>query len=329
MSHASTQRHFDEAVDALVAQVKDDRSILAAILCGSLSHDTVWAKSDIDLVLVTIDDKKVERRRDLAVRGRRERPRDADVARASFARSSKGAIRNSFMHSFLAKGRLLYTHDETIADLLRALGRHRRARHAGSSCFAPATQRAAVAVQGAQVASHARRSRLHGALDSLRGRRRWRRIEVISAPPARRPGGHPAGDEAESRVLHDDLHRYAQHKEDEERRSGGARRDRRLHRRARRRRCSRRSSTICARWARRGRATEIEDHFAAQLRHRERHHRVRVPRRPGHRSGRPRSSVGSRSAATSTCRSWRSSIESRGRTKRTRTSGAWPSDRTA
>ena len=41
------------------AQVQQDRSILAAILCGSLSHDTVWAKSDIDLVLVTIDDSKV------------------------------------------------------------------------------------------------------------------------------------------------------------------------------------------------------------------------------------------------------------------------------
>ena len=30
------------------------------MLCGSLSHDTVWAKSDIDLLLVTIDDKKVD-----------------------------------------------------------------------------------------------------------------------------------------------------------------------------------------------------------------------------------------------------------------------------
>ena len=60
MKNASIQQEFTLALDALVAQLKDDRSILAAILCGSLSHDTVWAKSDIDLVLVTIDDKKVE-----------------------------------------------------------------------------------------------------------------------------------------------------------------------------------------------------------------------------------------------------------------------------
>ena len=33
----------------------------------------------------------------------------------------EGALRNTFVHSLLAKGRLLYTHDETIADLCRRL----------------------------------------------------------------------------------------------------------------------------------------------------------------------------------------------------------------
>ncbi|MBA2305508.1 MAG: hypothetical protein H0W08_23145 [Acidobacteria bacterium] len=53
------QQKFAAALDALVEQVKGDRSILAALVCASLSHDTVWAKSDIDLVLVTVDDRKV------------------------------------------------------------------------------------------------------------------------------------------------------------------------------------------------------------------------------------------------------------------------------
>ena len=39
---------FAAALDALVPQLKSDRSILAALLGGSLSHDRVWAKSDID-----------------------------------------------------------------------------------------------------------------------------------------------------------------------------------------------------------------------------------------------------------------------------------------
>ena len=56
---ATVRQTFQGALDALVEQVRRDRSVLAAVLCGSLSHDTVWEKSDIDLVFVTIDDKKV------------------------------------------------------------------------------------------------------------------------------------------------------------------------------------------------------------------------------------------------------------------------------
>jgi hypothetical protein len=33
---------FNSALETLVEQVKRDRSVLAAVLCGSLSHDTVW-----------------------------------------------------------------------------------------------------------------------------------------------------------------------------------------------------------------------------------------------------------------------------------------------
>jgi hypothetical protein len=41
--------------------------------------------------------------------------------RAEFRKTVEGSSRNSFAHSFLAKGRLLYTHDETIADLFLRL----------------------------------------------------------------------------------------------------------------------------------------------------------------------------------------------------------------
>ncbi len=51
MANEPIAQRFTEALEALLEQVKQDRSILAAILCGSLSHDKVWAKSDIDLVL--------------------------------------------------------------------------------------------------------------------------------------------------------------------------------------------------------------------------------------------------------------------------------------
>jgi predicted nucleotidyltransferase len=120
MEHDAVQRQFNDALDALVEQIREDRSILATILCGSLSHDTVWARSDIDLLLVTIDDRKVEGS---------ERALFADgvnvhallMPRAQFRKTVEGTLRNSFMHSLLAKGRLLYTHDQTIADLCSTL----------------------------------------------------------------------------------------------------------------------------------------------------------------------------------------------------------------
>jgi hypothetical protein len=120
----SVEQRFTSALDALVAQVRLDRSILAAILCGSLSHDAVWAKSDIDLVLVTIDDKKVSEG-DRALYADGVNVHTLLIPRVEFRTLAEGSIRNSFMHSFLAKGRLLYTHDETIGDLfarLRELG---------------------------------------------------------------------------------------------------------------------------------------------------------------------------------------------------------------
>jgi len=119
-STGSSQKKFTEALDHLVAQVKQDRSILAAILCGSLSHDTVWEKSDIDLALVTIDDKKVETS-SLSLYAGGVNVHAFLMPRAEFRKAVEGSVRNSFTHSLLAKGRLLYTHDETIADLCARL----------------------------------------------------------------------------------------------------------------------------------------------------------------------------------------------------------------
>jgi len=120
MTDKSIQQEFTRALDGLVNQVKKDRSILAAVLCGSLSHDTVWAKSDIDLVLITMDDKKIEPT-DLSLYADGVNIHAILLPRTQFREAVEGSTRNSFMHSFLTKGRLLYTHDPTIADLCAAL----------------------------------------------------------------------------------------------------------------------------------------------------------------------------------------------------------------
>jgi hypothetical protein len=102
--------------------------VLAAVLCGSLSHDSVWSKSDIDLVLVTVDEKPVVSNVALDAHG--VNVHALLLPRAEFRKAVDSAVHHSFLHSFLAKGRLLYTHDASIAELCSSL-QHIGSRDAG------------------------------------------------------------------------------------------------------------------------------------------------------------------------------------------------------
>jgi uncharacterized protein len=114
------QLKFTEALEQLVAEVKRDKSILAALLCGSLAHDAVWAKSDIDLLLITSDDKKTESS-GVALYANGVNVHALLMSRTQFRRIAEGSLRNSFMHSFITKGQVLYTHDDTISALCARL----------------------------------------------------------------------------------------------------------------------------------------------------------------------------------------------------------------
>jgi hypothetical protein len=117
----STHDRFSQALDTLVARIKNDRSILAAVLCGSLSHDTVWDKSDIDLVLVTIDGGKIAEE-GLALYADGVNVHALLMSRTDFRKAAERSLRSGFFHSFLTKGRLLYTHEAGIATLCEQLG---------------------------------------------------------------------------------------------------------------------------------------------------------------------------------------------------------------
>jgi predicted nucleotidyltransferase len=58
---AETVARYNEALESLVGKLKQDRYVLAAILRGSLSHDQVWEKSDIDLLIVGREEKKPDK----------------------------------------------------------------------------------------------------------------------------------------------------------------------------------------------------------------------------------------------------------------------------
>jgi predicted nucleotidyltransferase len=120
MSELSVPQAFAAALDGLIRQVEKDSSVLAAILCGSLAHDTVWARSDIDLVFVTIDDRKVTAG-DIPLYADGVNVHAILVPRTDFRKMVEGSLHGSFVNSFLSKGRLLYTRDPTIETLFGRL----------------------------------------------------------------------------------------------------------------------------------------------------------------------------------------------------------------
>lgn len=116
----TTRQRFEQALDDLMEEVQEDRHILAAILCGSLSHDEVWDKSDIDLVLVCTDDQKT-RRHDVALVMDDINIHTSVEPRGEFRRRLEASTRNMFGHSLFAKGRLLFSRDPSIDRLFGQL----------------------------------------------------------------------------------------------------------------------------------------------------------------------------------------------------------------
>ena len=96
--------------------------MLAAILCGSLSYDVVWEKSDIDLHVVVSDDPKHTRKHfalsydDINIH--------ADIQpRQQFKQDLESSLRNSFGHSMFARASLIYSIDPSIDALMADLNK--------------------------------------------------------------------------------------------------------------------------------------------------------------------------------------------------------------
>ncbi len=247
----SARQAFTAALETLVARVRQDRSILAALLCGSLAHDTVWAKSDIDLVLVTIDDGKTAPG-SMALYADGVNVHAFLIPRTEFRRMVEGSVQNSFMHALLAKGRLLYTHDEIDRAAVRGTASARRSR---SGDPAPARRdRRLPAIYKAHKWLVTRGDLDYTALWILYAATSLAQIEVIGAGMVADREVIPQAMKLNPPLFETIYVRPAEH--EEEPRRASSRRSRRsttIWRRARRR-SSRPSSTTSARPARRGRA---------------------------------------------------------------------------
>ena len=111
-SQAAVEKRYRDALDSLVTKVQKDRNIIAAILCGSMSYDQVWDKSDIDLLLVQREGKGDPRGYTLA-------ENDVNIhaeviPRSQLRRWQEAALQGSFDHSFFSRSTLLFCSDESV-----------------------------------------------------------------------------------------------------------------------------------------------------------------------------------------------------------------------
>jgi uncharacterized protein len=115
------RRRFQAAVESLVEKVRRDPHLIAAVLWGSLSYDEVWEKSDIDLWLIGRDEKSAGRSFVLVEEG--VTIHACLQSRSKFRQMLEKSLQGSFIHSAFSRSTLLYSSDDSLAELFESARR--------------------------------------------------------------------------------------------------------------------------------------------------------------------------------------------------------------
>jgi len=103
---------FTQAVNSFIEKIKTDKNVIAVILCGSLSYDNVWEKSDVDLQVI-IRDQTLETysycldEDDVVINVNL-------MQRSKFKRSMERIFGGNDLHSFYSLGQIIYTTDDSL-----------------------------------------------------------------------------------------------------------------------------------------------------------------------------------------------------------------------
>ena len=115
----TTRERYEAAIASLTEKLQKDRTVLAAVLYGSLAYDDIWEKSDIDLMIIGEESVK-EGSFTLLEEGISIHA--TLLTRSAFRKQMDGALTGSFWSSVLPRSRLLFTKDDSLALLWENAG---------------------------------------------------------------------------------------------------------------------------------------------------------------------------------------------------------------
>src|ERR1041385_1771655 len=121
MNRTENMKQFEKALDLFLERLRRDPNLLAAVLVGSLTEETIWLKDAICLWVIEKDGVTKRLRAD------GEDPRIFRtlvedgvnlhvelIPRARFKRMVEGSARTAFLYSFFAHRKLVYCDDPSL-----------------------------------------------------------------------------------------------------------------------------------------------------------------------------------------------------------------------
>ena len=115
----TTRERYEAAIASLTEKLQKDRTVLAAVLFGSLAYDDIWEKSDIDLIIIGEESFKhgsfTLLEEDISVHA-------ILLPRSAFRKQIDSALIGSIWSSVLMRSRLLFTKDDSLELLWENVG---------------------------------------------------------------------------------------------------------------------------------------------------------------------------------------------------------------
>ncbi len=100
------------AVESFVNRVKSDPNVIAVVVCGSLSYDVVWDKSDIDITVI-IRDQPIKTWNYCIIEDGITLSIEL-AARSGFKRYLESSLGGSFGQSYYSNAKISYTTDDSL-----------------------------------------------------------------------------------------------------------------------------------------------------------------------------------------------------------------------